>query len=195
MNEDEEEKWRDIAGYEGMYQISNLGRVKSLERQMKLNLNKDKNMIKKEKILKPGKTGIRHNYLGVELLKKSKQKHKYIHRLVAETFIPNPENKPQVNHIDGNKLNNCIKNLEFCSHKHNIQEAWNLNLISRVRKKGKEHHRSIAVIQYDKDGNYIREWECIRQVEKELGIWGQNISKCCKGKYKSCGGFIWKYKV
>ena len=69
-----------------------------------------------------------------------------------------------------------------------------MNLITKHSKYGKEHHNSKPIIQYDKNGNYIQEWECIRQIERQLGICNQNISKCCKGKYKSCGGYVWKYK-
>lgn len=186
MSKADEERWRDIAGYEGMYQISNLGRVKSLERQMKLNLNKDKNMIKKEKILKPGKTGIKRNYLGVELLKNSKQKHKYIHRLVAETFIPNPNNYKEVNHKDENTLNNCASNLEWCDTKYNI------NYGQRTLKATKK--LSKPIIQLDLENNLIKEWDSMRNASRNLNINISNISRCCKGEFKTAGGYIWKYK-
>lgn len=185
------EVWKDINDFPN-YQVSNFGRIKSKERFTRVGIRNVKYILRKEKILKPLK--ITNGYLGIRLYNGENVKTFKIHRLVANHFIPNPKNYPQVNHIDGNKLNNHIENLEFCSHKHNMQEAWNLNLISRCHKKGKEHHRSITVLQYDINGNFIKEWECIRQVEKELGICHQNISKCCKGKYKTCGGYIWKYK-
>ena len=116
-----EEIWRDIKNYEGLYQISNLGRVKRL-RFINRHLN-----FEKEKILKPYKDGGNY-YFVIGLHKDGKRKYKAIHRLVAETFIPNPNNYPVVNHKDENKLNNRIDNLEWCTHKYNSNYG-NANLI------------------------------------------------------------------
>lgn len=181
-----DEVWKDIKGYEGLYQVSNFGRVKSLERQMKLNLNKDKKMIKKEKILKPGKVGTRRNYLGVELVKNFKYKHKYIHRLVAETFIPNPNNYNEVNHKDENTLNNCVSNLEWCNTKYNV------NYGQRTLKATKK--LSKPIIQYDLEKKFIREWDSMRDASRNLNINIGTISRCCKGEFKKAGKYIWKYK-
>lgn len=107
-----QEIWKDIKEYEGLYQISNLGNVKSLKRN---------------KLLKPIKD--KDGYLCVTLYKMCKLKEKKVHRLVAQTFILNPENKPQVNHIDGNKQNNVVNNLEWCTRLENIEHAWKIGLM------------------------------------------------------------------
>lgn len=108
------EIWKDIPNFEGLYQVSNLGRVKSLEKKV---WNRYQFIKKEEKMLKYGNTP--KGYYTVKLYKNSTHCNKKIHRLVAEAFIPNPEGKPQVNHIDGNKKNNNVENLEWCSNKEN----------------------------------------------------------------------------
>lgn len=119
-----EEIWRDIEGYEGHYQVSNLGRVKSLERYMN-GRNGGKSLLK-ERILKPIKNN--RGYLNVNLSKNRKRKNANIHRLVAKAFIPNPDNKPEVNHVDTNKKNNRADNLEWATTKENIRHAWEKGL-------------------------------------------------------------------
>lgn len=133
---EEKEIWKDIKGYEGLYQVSNLGRIKSLQRYRISKSGTNQNV--NEKILKQscGKT---NKYLNVTLAKNKKNKTFQIHRLAALNFIPNPNNYPQVNHKDGNKQNNCVDNLEWCTCKENINHAWKngLNHIS-------EKHRKVA---------------------------------------------------
>ena len=166
-----EEIWKDIEGYEGLYQISNKGRVKSLKWG-------------KERILKPGITS--SGYLKVLLCKNGMIKHIKIHRLVANAFITNPENKPQVNHKDENKFNNSVNNLEWSTAKENN------NFGTRNERAG--NSLSIPILQYSKSGDFIREWLGAREVERVLGINNSNITKCCKGKRKYAGSFIWRYK-
>lgn len=128
------EVWKDIPGYAGMYQVSNLGRVKSLERDTK----RSRPQHIKERILKqtPNKTS--GNYLQVYLADAGKYKAFLVHRLVAQAFIPNTDNKPVVNHKDGNKQNNCLENLEWCTHKENVLHAFvtGLNIPIDKRKNG-----------------------------------------------------------
>lgn len=121
-----EEIWENIKGYEGLYQVSNLGRVKSIKRLI-YDINKKQNVyIQKETILK---YGLNHKGYKMVKLQKNKQKKTIsIHRLVALTFIPNPNNLEQVNHIDGNKENNCVSNLEWCNNEYNHQHAIEHNL-------------------------------------------------------------------
>lgn len=134
-------------------------------------------------ILKP----IKHykGYLRVYLWKNNKQKTYLIHRLVAEAFIPNPSKYLEVNHKDENKKNNKVDNLEWCTRKYNMH--YNGLNMKRNSKK---------IIQYDRKGNFIKEWECIMEVQRQLGINNSNICQCCKniGKYKTAGGYIWRYK-
>lgn len=181
-----EEIWKDIENYKGYYQVSNLGNV----RRIKIwcgnkNCSKFKNGIKllKKKISK------KPDYYYANLTKNSKAKTHRIHRLVAQAFIPNPNNYPQVNHIDGNKLNNNVNNLEWCNNTYNIQEAIRIGLWKKrndkIRKK---------VIQYDKENNIINEYNSLIEAEIKTGVRNGNISQCCKGKRKSAGGYIWKYK-
>ncbi len=119
-----EEIWKDINEYEGLYQVSNFGRVKSLTRECKHPLGGTRKV--NERIMKPekGKWG----YLRVHLNKNGKGERHLIHRLVVRAFIPNPGNKPEVNHINGNKQNNHVDNLEWCTSKENIQHAIRLGL-------------------------------------------------------------------
>lgn len=184
-----EEIWKDIQGYESLYQVSNLGNVRSLRY---CNKNEIKVLRQYELDNKAKK-----RYLAISLSKNNVNTKKLVHRLVAETFIPNPNNYPQVNHIDGNKKNNKVTNLEWCTQKHNIQEAWRLGLITRDGIHGfvnnlPDNRRKIK--QYDKDGKLVKVWSSMSDVQKELGYSVSSICQCCKGKIKSAFGYIWIYE-
>ena len=172
------EIWKDIEGYENLYQISNLGNVKSLRKNI---------------LLRPGLVGI--GYMAVALCKKGKKVHKKIHRLVAEHFIDNSRKLFCVNHIDGNKLNNNVENLEWCTSSYNNKEAYRLGLKGSLKGKNNKYSESLMkqVNQYDLKGNFIKKWNCMHDIEKELGIYHQNIIKCCKEQRHKAGGYIWKY--
>lgn len=159
------EVWKDIEGYEGLYQVSNLGRVKNSRTGRILKFGKHKN-----------------GYLQVILCKNGKTKHYYIHRLVAKTFIPNPQNKPEVNHIDENKENNHVENLEWVTHNENMKYG------TRTLRVGKA--RSIPVICIETGIEYYGVRECARQ----MGLQNSTIIKVLKGKRKTCGGYTFKYK-
>ena len=177
------EIWKDIKDYEGLYQVSNLGNV----RRIKF-IN---NIVEKEKItnLKP----IKNTYLQVVLSRNGKVKAKNIHRLVAETFIPNPKKLPQVNHKDENKYNNKIDNLEWCTRIYNMNYGNVRKKISRSHRKENFKKRK-AIIQYDKNMNFIKEYNGICEAVKETKIDKSSIIKNCKNKLKSAGNYIWKYK-
>lgn len=170
------EIWKDIRGYEGKYQVSNCGRVKSLLKWYPL----QKRYVQREKILKP--SIMTKGYLGVKLCLNNERTFK-LHRLVAEAFIPNPENKPQVNHINGDKTDNSVENLEWCTNKENSQHSHTTGL--QPPKK---------VIQYDLEGKFIKEWNSIKEAQEQLRC--SHISMCCRGykQYRTAGGYIWKYK-
>lgn len=190
------EVWKDIEGYEGLYQISNLGNVKSLDR--KVNAKNNKKRLIKGTFLKLRFNN--RNYNIVSLYKNNIQEVRFIHRLVAETFIPNPENKPEVNHIDGDKQNNKIDNLEWCTRTENNKHAWKtgLNKVSDNQKKAAAQSAkkrfSKKIIQYDLKGNFIKEWDSMSEAQRQLNIWHESIGKCCKGEIKTSGKYIWRYK-
>ena len=194
-----QEIWKEIKGYEKLYAISNFGNVKSLKKSWITYNYKSKThytITTEERILKPSIS--KCGYKQINLSKNDKKSGKLIHRLVAETFIPNIDNKKCVNHKDGNKLNNNVENLEWCTYKENSIHAWKNNLQKSYLKGkyGKSHNLSKSVIQYDLKGNFIKEWDCISDVTRELKIDSGRITKCCK-KQKYChsaGGYKWEYK-
>lgn len=168
-----EEQWLDISGYEGLYQISNFGRVKSF-------------YFKNPRILKPHKV---KGYSNVELYKNKKKKQFYIHRLVMENFCPIENmNVLDVNHKDEDKSNNHISNLEWMTHKDNLNYGSRAEK-ARMKMQGKNSSRSKKVRCVEKNVIY----EALREAERQLGIPATNISKACKGKIKTAGGYHWEY--
>ena len=165
------EVWKDIDEYEGLYQVSNLGRVKSLKRcnDKIMSLRRDKD-----------------GYILVNLWKNHERKTFKVHRLVSQTFITNPQNLPQVNHKDEDKTNNRVENLEWCDSKYNNNYGTHIQRSAEKQSK--------PVLQLTKDGEFIREWKSASDVERNLGYSQGNITKCCLGKYKSAYGYVWKYK-
>lgn len=201
---DKMEIWKDIKGYEGYYQISNFGRVKSLDRIVKRN-SKFGNLHLKEKILVP--TSDKDGYLCVMLHRKNKViRSVKVHRLVANHFIPNPENKSTVNHKDGNKINNNINNLEWATRSEQTQHAYKLGLNnSKVGlsgdsnyaygKRGDLSYNAIPVYQLDKNTNkIISEYGSMVEAAKQTGCNVSKISMVCAGKRITTGGYKWKYK-
>lgn len=172
------EEWRDVKGYEGLYQVSNLGRIKSLS---------NKSNHKETKILSLSKV---QGYMHVALYKNSKQKIYKVHRLVAMAFLNNPLNLPQVNHINGKKDDNTISNLEWISAKDNARHAHRIGLAHA--QKGAENNRSKKVIQMSMDNKPIVIFYGMREAERVTGIGHSYISLCCRGKMKSAGGYKWK---
>lgn len=179
------EIWKDIKNYEGLYQISNLGRVKSFARKG--------TRTKENRILKNSKNP--KGYPQVRLMKNSIGKIVSIHRLVAEAFIPNPYNLPQVDHIDDNKENNCISNLQWITNKDNMAKAWKTGArsIEKTYKHGKDNHNARIVNQYDLNGNFIKTWYCIKDIQDKLHFDNRNISACCRHKRPTAYKYKWKY--
>ena len=177
-----QEEWRDIKGYEGLYQVSDMGRVKSLERVI-IRKNGTKLPVK-ERILKSGID--KDGYLRVALgNSKGKRKLFLVHRLVCKAFHENPENKPCVNHIDENKTNNTASNLDWCT------VVENLNYGTRNVRSAKT--RSKPVGQYTRNEELIRVWQSTNEVERQLGFNHSHISKVALGKRKTAYGYVWKY--
>ena len=181
MENFDNEIWKDIPEFENLYQASNLGRIKSLER-----FRKGKNgclVTVKEKILKPW---ITRGYYQVELCKQSIQKVYLVHRLVWEAFNGQIPEGLQVNHINEIKSDNRLLNLNLMTCKENIN--WGTG-IERCTKK-----RSKAVLQFTLDNILVKEFPSINQAARETGFSQGNIVNCCKGKYKQAYGYKWKYK-
>ena len=193
----EQEIWKDVVGYEGLYQVSNLGRLISCEKKV----GNGHIFPRKEKVLIKKRSG----YLGTSIVDaKGVSKNVLIHRLVAFAFIPNPNSYPQIDHIDGDKENNCVDNLRWCTPKQNINFPLSLlhrsqkgkiaqNKKETIEKKIASSHKK-TIIQYDMQMNVIREWESLRAIGRKYGFNISNISANANGRKRSAYGYIWKYK-
>lgn len=178
------EIWRPIPGYEALYEVSNLGRVRSLFRY--------------KKMLKP--SPITNGYLTVELWKDKQRKRIGIHRLVAMCFCENPDNKPFVNHIDETKTNNCADNLEWVTHVENCRYGTAIERRTKhfdYSKRKINNARQIEacskpIAQYTKDGRFVRNWKSASECARENGWQISNIRRCCKNEYATAYGFVFK---
>ena len=181
-----EEVWKDIKGFEGMYQVSSLGHVKSLERQ----ITGIKSKYIKERLLKQSPDG--KGYLMVWLYYRNKRLTRKVHRLVAEAFVPNHDCKPQIDHVNGNKKDNRSCNLRWCTGKENFHNPISYQRNSES-KYGEKNHHARPVRQYSKDWEFIKEWPCINDAVRSVGCSHSHIVQCCKGERKTTGGFCWSY--
>jgi hypothetical protein len=181
------EIWKNVKGFNGIYQVSNLGRLKSFKE------NKNGRIL--SNINRQG------GYLSVVLGYRGLKKYTRIHRLVAETFIPNPDNKPEVNHIDGNKQNNCVSNLEWVTRKENAAHAMkhNPNILKGMNRYN-QFIRPKNIRQYSLDGKFIAEFPNAVEASKRTGICGRNILQVANAtEYKpgkvrhQAGGYVWRF--
>lgn len=197
--------WKDISGYEGKYQVSNTGRIRSLNYKRTgktkiLKIREDKN----------------DGYKRVMLFKNGKYKAYLVHRLVAQAFIPNPNSYPIINHKDENRSNNYYKNLEWCTYEYNNNYGDKNERISKSRK-GKqftdEHRKNLSeackgryageknpkakpILMFTLDGDFIRRFEWIGAANEYLGKpkYYKSINNCLRGKSKTAWGYKWKYE-
>lgn len=181
------EIWKDIEGFEGYYQVSNLGRVRSLDREIIFNNGKSDTAKTKAKGRVLTITKQTQGYSQIGLCKNGTQKSYRLNRLVAKAFIPNPDNKLYVNHIDGNKDNNRADNLEWVTNSENIMHAYKNGLLKHWQK---------PVLQIDDNGNVVAEYESIKQAADTLGCSKGNICSSCKGVKgrNKAYGYYWRYK-
>lgn len=174
------EVWKPVKDYEGIYEISNIGRVRS----------KHKHTKSKDGIIKERKT--RNGYCHVELWKNGTGVDRYIHRLVALAFIPNPNNLPEINHKDENPSNNCVDNLEWCDRTYN--NNYGNHYKKMVETRGDKyvganacHRRRVMCVETGEI------FETIRSASRIINVNQAHISNCCRGKRNKCGGYHWKY--
>ena len=166
------EEWKAVPGFEGWYEVSSLGKVRSVDRVV--NYKDSSKAQKKGKILRP-KVG-KHGYLEVILVMNGYRKTSRVHRLVATSFIANPNNLPSINHINEDKLDNRVENLEWCSVKQNTLYSM----------------REIPIGQYDLDGNLIATFNHYTEAGESVGGNKHGVYKCCKGKLKTYKGYVWR---
>ena len=173
------EEWRDIKDYEGLYKISNRGNIISNKgnqiKQLKHSFNK-------------------FGYQITTLRKNNNPKVFYVHRLVAQAFIPNPDNKPCIDHINTDKTDNRVENLRWCTQKENCNNQTTIeNYKNRIFFQSEKHPNSKPILQFSKDGEFIRKWNCAADVEREMNIYATNITACCKEIQKTAYGYKWGY--
>lgn len=175
--------FKDIEGYEGLYQINQLGEVKSLDR-IDSGGRKWKGRVLKNRRSKNG-------YMSVSLCKDKKNKSFSVHTLVAKAFIPNPNNYKEINHKDENPSNNNVDNLEWCDHKYNINYG---TCIQRMSQSNTNNPLiSKKVYQYTINGVFIAEYPSTREAARQTGFSKTGISEACRGNFEQLNGYIWKY--
>lgn len=190
------EIWIDIPGFEGYYQASNKGQIRTVGRMV--NCTKGKKWCP-ERIRKQGRV-VRPNGridMNITLSKNNLVSSESVARLIATCFHKNPEMKPQVNHIDGNTLNNNADNLEWVTGKENMRHAADNGLINLhwTGKRYGDHPKSVPILQFDLKGKKINQWDSATEAANELHIHRQGIVHCLKRRQHTAHGFIWKYKT
>lgn len=168
-----EEEWRDVVGYEGRYQVSNLGRVMSLPNRWHR-----KCVILNTQIDYDG-------YERLNLVIDNNRKRCSVHRLVAEAFVPNPNGYPIINHIDEIRNHNTPDNLEWCTQQYNLNYGNCREKLSKAK--------SVSVLQFSIDGIFIRRWSSAKEASEKLGVDASAVTGCARGKRKTHGGYVWRY--
>lgn len=185
----ESEIWKDVVGYEGLYQVSNLGRVKSIGRFVRT--GKDNKRFHNGKIMKQRRNKLGYMFVGL-MDGIGGRKNARVHRLVALAFIPNHQNLPQINHKDVNPSNNHVSNLEWCDQSYN-NSYDNANIKRSLTRK--ENYKGRPLLMMDMDGNVLKRFDGIRDAEKYIKKpHTGHISDCCNNKRHSAYGYFWKWE-
>lgn len=191
----ENEIWKDVKGYEGYYQVSNMGRVKSMR---VLKTPKNGVLCRKDSFLSTKATHDKQ-YVTVALCRDGEKKQIQVHRLVAEAFIPNPKNLPCVNHKDENPSNNCADNLEWCTHEYNLQYSMERNKPYKTKRE-RPKNELLPLCAYTLSGEFVGRFDSVWDAIEKLGIESKtprgarnNIRMCCRGRVKSACGYKWRY--
>lgn len=180
-----EEIWKQIDGFEGRYYVSNLGRVKVKGGTRRKNPSRVYST--QDKVLKFNRNNSGYLTVGLGRRMDGTRRTKTVHKLVALAFLPNPNGYTEINHIDENKDNNCVENLEWCTRKYNVHYNNDSMII-----KGAEKQRKYFG-QYDLDGKLIRVWHGFKKLHRETEFDRTEVSRCCRGKKESYRGYTWKY--
>lgn len=181
----QEEIWKDIAGYEGKYQVSNFGRVKRLSKVVR---SRGGFRTLTTKLLSPQTNKKKNFYYFIRLYKNGISKPFFIHRLVANAFIPNPQKLPQVNHKDGDKRNNVVENLEWCTASENVRHAFNNGFATPTI----SHYRGVKAFRLI-DNSFVGEFKSQHEAAKVLKL---NVAHICSVLHKRCehtGGYYFEY--
>ena len=176
------EEWKPVKNYEQYYEVSSLGRIRSLDRKTIFKDGRVRQFYGKVLIIN---TVNNSGYLTVSLHDRGKSKTFLVHRIVAEAFVENPNQYTEVNHIDQNKKNNRVENLEWCTNKENVNHG---NEIERGAKKQRRNF-----VQLDMDGNLVKVWSGFKKMQRETGVQRKSVYECCVGKRDSYMGYKWKY--
>lgn len=192
------EIWKQVVGYENLYEVSSIGRVKRVG-GIEFFKSRRGNLVSRTRkggiiVLKEAK-----GYLRAHLCMGGKAKPIMAHRLVAIAFTPNPNNYPEINHKNGIRSENRVENLEWCTKSQNIRHCYDVlkrpispNVINVY---GGNHPASTPIFQYDLSGNFIKEWSSAIEIQRELSIHSPNVIACCRGRQQTSGGFIWRHKL
>lgn len=198
----EREEWRPVKGYEGLYEVSSFGRVRSVDRNVRYvngNIHHRKGKFLSQYIRPDG-------YVQIEISKDNNKRQVTAHRLVAEAFIPNPDNLPQVNHRNEDKTANYPDNMEWCNSKYNNNfgtkpqriskklSGRNHTNVSILKMRETKRSKMKPVLQYTLDGEFVAEYESQRAAQRQTGTNESHIGRCCRGECNYAGGFIWRYK-
>lgn len=183
------EIWKDIAGFEGIYQVSNKGKVRSLDRYVQC---ADSIRYYKGRMMKQDKK--KNGYLQVNLKRQKINKQFLVHRLVAVAFLPNPEGFAIVNHKDENKENNSVENLEWCTHTYNNLYGEGHRTRCTNARSGAIQKLAKPVLQYSLDGVFVAEYFSATEAGRKTGFRQSGISECCNGNQKTAYGYVWRYK-